>query len=255
MISEVFIKFLMRWLFIKYLSGEKEACYEPFDPKLAELWQCHIHDAEVFIGIIIKELDKFDFTHYADAIGGLINFRKFYQVKNLNKELDEKEVKKMNRYIAALGKELLQQEKEFKKGLIIVPQPSSKDHFSFIRNLMVSYLTVVKELSEAENKNIRILERDEEGKMIQRKNYQPLLADPLGGMFICDNKKRGEYFKFRSIFYKSLWGASLEIKRDYAFAYLKEGVTPASKPTEDLSGAEGLSDAAGLPDAAGLSIK
>lgn len=229
MVPEIFVKFLMRWLFIKYFSGQEEECYEPFDPKLAELWQCHINDAKEFISLFIKELDKLDFMHYADAIGGMFHFRQFGLEEKINQELEEKKIKEIENYIVSLSEELLRQKEEFNNGFIIIPNQDTKDHFFFIRNLMVSYLTVMKELSEAENKNIRILERDEKGKMINRKHYQPLLADPLGGMFICDNTQRGKYFKFRSIFYKSLWGASLEIKRDHAFTYLKGGATSATE--------------------------
>lgn len=215
---DVFIKFLVRWLFVKHLccDFEEEECYTAFDPKLAELWRCYIHEAYTFTHTALNVLDKFDFALYADGLSAKWIKRDIGIPEERNtKNMNEAEQAALQMYVSNLGMNIAKQMKSFDEGKIIDMKGDSENGFTFIRDLMVAYLHVVKNMSLSDGHSLHILERDMNGKPIKRQQYNPVVVDPLGGIFLCDNKKRGTYYQLRSVFYKSLWGASLKMKKDF----------------------------------------
>lgn len=217
---EAFIKFLVRWLFIKHLAQEAAADmsedYIAFDPKVAELWHCYINESSTFIDVLLSELEKFDFMNHVDAEAAHLQFLDLGFKDSLEKELTNDEItKSIEDYIHTLNDTLQEYATSFKNGKVILLQRKEDSDFPFIRNLMFCYLQSIKEMNAPYNKHTHVLERDNEGNILKQKQYCSILADSLGGMFIYNGTKRGEYFRLRSIFYKSLWGASFLIKKDY----------------------------------------
>lgn len=219
--SEAFIKFLIRWLFIKRFaqdaaSGTPEK-YVAFEPKLAELWHCYIHEATTFMDVLLDELDKFDFITQIDAAAASWELQNMTRIKaESGKEFEENITSYIKEYIPQLSATLNEYTAAFEEGKIITIQRGSNtvSDFAFIRNLLFCYLQSVKKISESKNNHTHLLERNNDGKILEREQYCSILADSLGGMFIYDGAKRGEYFRLRSVFYKSLWGAGFQIKKD-----------------------------------------
>lgn len=214
--SEAFIKFLIRWLFVKRLAAEDmPEDYIAFDPKIAELWHCYIKDVSTFIDILLSELDKFDFMNHVDAEAAHLEFLELGFEDSIEKKLTDDEINKsIKDYIHKLNDTLQEYVASLNNGKVIILQRKENADFQFIRNLMFCYLQCIKEMNAPYNKHIHVLERDNEGKILKKEQYNSILADPLGGMFIYNSRKRGEYFRLRSVFYKSLWGASFLIKKD-----------------------------------------
>lgn len=217
---EAFVKFLIRWLFIKRLAQEAALDmpeeYIAFDPKVAELWHCYINEASSFIDVLLNELEKFDFMNHIDAEAAHLQFMELGFKDILEKELPNEEIIKLiEGYVHALNNTLEEYAISFKEGKVILLQKKEGSDFPFMRNLMFCYLQSIKGLNAPYNKYAHVLERDNKGKILQNEQYSSILADSLGGMFIYDGTKRGEYFRLRSIFYKSLWGAGSQIKKDY----------------------------------------
>lgn len=219
MLPESFIKFLIRWLFVKRIAREAASDlpddYIAFEPKLAELWHCYIYEASTFIDVLLEELEKFDFMNHVDAEASQLEFQDLGLKESLDKKLsDEEIVESINKHIHNLRMTLDKYATAFEEGKVVLLNRNEVSDFFFIRNLMFCYLQSVEAINQPNNKYTHVLERDDEGKILQREQYCSILADPLGGMFIYNGAKRGEYFKLRSVFYKSLWGAGFQIKKE-----------------------------------------
>lgn len=207
---ESFIKFLIRWLFIKHFAKDAADDYQDdyiaFDPTIAELWNCHIYEVSTFIKILLDELEKFDFINHVEAEAASLVFSDL-GLKEQGQKLDEEQIRQ-------LGQTLKAYKQALEKGKVITRKKEEESDFSFIRNLMYCYLKCIKDMNPSD-KHMHVLERDDRGKIQQYEQYSTILADPLGGMFIHKGTQRGQYFKFRSVFYKTLWGVSCQIKKDY----------------------------------------
>lgn len=217
----VFVKFLIRWLFIKRFKGtslsEPEGFFT-FDPKLSELFFCYYQEAKDFVDILIRKLECQDFFKYIGGVSAIF-VRKLLELPDemvLTGRLSDKQAKVVKNSLLVCDENMEQKSTAFKNGEVICFDREKENDIMFIHNLIIAYLRQIKELAVRENSSIRILERDSKGQVIGRKTqYQNILADPLGGMFIWDGNRRGEYFRCRAIFYKSLWGFSQLMKKEY----------------------------------------
>lgn len=211
--AEVFIKFLVRLLFIKrLLSAEDKSTsdYSIFDSKLSELLFCHLQDVRSFADILFAELGRTDFSSYAEGTAAQSISREI-GIHNLDKMLDE-DNKKLSDFLDKLIKDLESQRESFKQGTIVCFDEKTNSPYAFVRSLTHSYLHTVRELALRNHSKIKILERDDQGKAVENPDYASIVSDPLGGIFMCNKEVRSEYFQRRSVFYKSLWGMSLKLK-------------------------------------------
>lgn len=225
--SEVFIKFLARWVFARHIKVGKQMDlqedYVAFDPKLSELWHCYIYEVSTFIEVLLEELEKFDFLTHINAESVLMDFKHLGMKDFFGKELTPDDKLKIKEIFGQWNAELSKQKTAFQEGKIILLDREKTTDFSFVRNLMYNYLQAISALNAPEKrKTIHVLERNKKGEILQRNQYCSILSDPLGGMFIYDNSERDDYFRLRSVFYKSLWGAGLQMKKDCLLPYFKK---------------------------------
>lgn len=226
---EVFVKFLARWVFTRHFKmGKRENIqedYVAFDPKLSELWHCYVYEVSTFIEILLEELERFDFLSHINAEAILMDYKHWGMEDFFGRELHSDEEQKMLEMFRRWNAELRKQEMAFQEGKVILLDRQETTDFSFIRNLMYNYLQSISGLNESEErKTIHVLERNKKGEILKRHQYCSILSDPLGGMFLVDNSKREDYFKLRSVFYKSLWGAGLQMKKDCLLPYFKNNM-------------------------------
>lgn len=217
---DVFIKFFCRWVFIKRfyrVNESKDIDYQIFDSKLTELQFCYTQEVYTFIDILLQELEKKDFLGFAQGMAGQYAFTYLNLPSSdspIEQELSEEDKKVIEEKVSFLGQYFDSQQKFFEQGNIICFADKEDDEFH-IKTLLLSYLRRIKGLSIHKEHSIKTLERNSKGEIEWRQQYNPIVSDPLGGMFMCNKEVRGQYYQSRSVFYKSLWGISLKIKKQY----------------------------------------
>lgn len=218
---DVFIKFFMRLAFIETLCKKESGTfieYVPFDPKLSELWFCYSRDIYSFVRILLEELEISDFQSYVSGSFMKLIYHEVQENKRESsityQQFKEASADHMATWLDNTQRRCVEFQKQFENGEII----SSLESFSpqeFVRHIFYSYLYAVKSLDLQDDQSIKVLERDNKGEVVWRNQYTQIPADPLGGMFTCSKSIREQYLKYRSVFYKSLWGFSLQVKKNY----------------------------------------
>lgn len=221
MSPDVFIKLFIRLEFVRQLNPEKYsqgAGYSPFDPTLAELCFLYARDVSSFARIMHDELGRSDFKGYCYSVFGSLVCKEM----KVTPPAEIQDAKKAEMWLKKLVAEWAEPTRDKKMEFVerlkrgeICADSENKYSVTFVRQLFYAYLEAVKELDLKEDKALKILQRDEEGKVIREDEYTQIVSDPLGGMFTCSRDVRIEYQKYRSVLYKSLWGACLYIKKNY----------------------------------------
>jgi len=198
----------------------------PFDPSLSNLWLSCYRKTYKCAQTIWKELNKF---YFEEVTNKEINIIESLITSN-NPDLSEKdeyakeEYDKMmvaNSFIANERKIVIEQIKEkIKAGNLAILEEIDEGFDDYVICLLNAYLLATKELDEkmVDSLIIKCLPRNYKGEIllkendkddILKKNISNLPVDPLGGIFITNNDTRGEYFHYRTSFYRSLWNYTM----------------------------------------------
>ena len=82
----------------------------------------------------------------------------------------------------------------------------------YIHSMFHAYLKLIMEINHGE---IHVLQRDEEGEAFISEEEKEIYLDSTGGHYNCDYSLRRQYFQYRYVLLKSLWGISLSLKKNY----------------------------------------
>lgn len=213
--EDVFIKFMARWLMVRYLEhgdaqwSNVDELYRAFDPLLAEVWNCHIKDVVSFVRILVKELDKTAFWENTKGKSQLILY---------GEKLNEGRREELDNFVRDMRLEQDAYVRAFSDGSTIVLHEDKLKALFSARNIMYAYLKYVHRLIEGDAKNRakRVLGR-EQGEIVKNEKYNAIVADPSGGMFIYQTAIREDYFRARAIFYKALWDMNYRLKMGMCF--------------------------------------
>ena len=200
--------------------------FKPFDPVLADLWLLCYEKVYKCADILWNELNKFYFEEVTNKEINTIELTltdspKLSEIEKLAKEKYDK-IRFSNSFIALQRKKIIEKISEkIKSGHLGILEDVDLDGFDdYIICLLNAYLLAIKELDEkgVEKIVLRCLPRDAKGEILLIENDKEdklkkcisnLPVDPLGGIFITNHGTRGEYFKYRTSLYRSLWNYAM----------------------------------------------
>jgi hypothetical protein len=210
----------------------REHRFISFDPVLSELWFLCYEKVYKCACTIWNELNKFHFEEISDreinAIESLI-------VKD-NPKLNviNEEVKKGNLNPSIANSIIIRERKygidnmrnDIKQHKLITDEDEVNDDGNHSKSkdylicLLNAYLLAIKDLDESNGtKVMKCVPRNAHGQILLeenndldplKQNISNLPVDPLGGIFISNYMTRGEYFAYRTSFYRSLWNYAME---------------------------------------------
>lgn len=101
----------------------------------------------------------------------------------------------------------------FQKGQAYLPKSFNVIHSSsfYIQTIFYAYLKLLYDINEGE---LKVIDRDSKGEPLESTSeYDRLLFDSTGGMFVRNYSLRRLYFKYRSLLLQSVWGVSWEFRK------------------------------------------
>lgn len=221
-----FIIFMVRWLFVRKLAIYTDSddasgilsynVYVPYDRSIADLWMHYIADAISFVDILVDVLRNFSIIETLDAD------KSRFVIRGLNESYQDRPIKQQIEILKEIECNLESDSESLLQGKIKIYNSDMGCTFNYVNMLSLSLMKsaeMLNDISEdkrlqCKNFPVKVLRRDEKGKIVNSEGYQPLLADPLGGVFLHDNSLRHKYFRMRMAYQMSLWDLAFRDKKN-----------------------------------------
>lgn len=212
-----FVIFLARWLFVVKLydkqkedgeHGQGVKIFWPYDETVSGLWVKHVADTLRFVNVLTDHLENIGVIE--DMLAESSRF-----LHDFAREVPQDNMESVVKYVQEIKQKRDVSLDSISKGEVLCCDLKSTPGFEWVTYLGGSILSAVNKLNESGYDDLfpaRVVRRRDDGGMEKEANMMPIMADPLGGVFVYANGVRNDYFKIRMAYLFSLWDMAMKDK-------------------------------------------